>query len=163
MTQAQAKAPPDERPDFVLETIIHTKPERVWNALTESSHVKLYHFAHCSVKASLKPGGRLDHHYPNGELMLGGEIIALDPPRRLEMTFEPAFFGPDAPASRCVYELEAEGDCTRFRVLHFGIAEGQTGVIPGWASVSERLKVYLEHGSVDSIVAREAAMREAAA
>ena len=156
MTTAQAAAQVAERPDFLLETLIEAPAARIWEALTESSHVKLYHFAGCSVKATLKPGGRLDHHYPDGNLMLGGRIVSLDPPRRLEMTFEPAFFGPGAPASRCVYELEETDGKTRFRVLHFDIPEGQSGVIQGWGSIAERLKVYVETGSVDAIVARDA-------
>ncbi len=89
--------------------------------------------------------------------MLGGTIVAIEPKRRIEMTFEPAFFGPGAPASHCIYEIETIDDGCRFTVLHFGIPEGQHGVMSGWGSIAERIKVYAEQGSVDAITKREQA------
>ena len=81
--------------------------------------------------------------------MLGGEVIAVDPPRRLEMTFEPGWAGPDAQASRCVYEIEDTDGGSRFTVLHFGIPKGQEGVKDGWTNIANRLKAYLEDGTTN--------------
>ncbi|MEL6751312.1 MAG: SRPBCC domain-containing protein [Pseudomonadota bacterium] len=147
-----ANAQPETRsetPDFVLETEIKCSPERLWSALTETSHMQLYHFAMCSVKTTMKQGGRFDHYFPDGNLMFGGKIISIDPPNRMEMTFEPTFFGPDAPASRCTYEIEKTAVGCRFTVLHFAIPEGQDGVKEGWENIAARLKAYLEHGTTN--------------
>ena len=138
-----------QKPDFVLATDIAASPQKVWDALTESNHVKAYHFAFCTVEGTLKAGERFDHKLPDGNLMLGGEVIAVDPPRRLEMTFEPGWAGPDAQASRCVYEIEATDGGSRFTVLHFGIPEGQEGVKDGWTNIANRLKAYLEDGTTN--------------
>lgn len=135
-----------EKPDFVLETFIRTTPDALWDALTNPDRTRHYHFAHASVRTDLKKGGRFDHITPDGNLMLGGEIIDIDPPKRLEMTFEPAWMGPGAQPSRCVYEIVEDGDACKFTVLHFGIPEGQDGVRDGWARVVSALKSYLESG-----------------
>ena len=143
----------NDAPDFVLETLIATPRERVWAALTEGRHVRVYHFAASSLKATMKPGGRFDHYLPDGNLMLGGEIVSLDPPHRLEMTFEPGWMGPNAQASRCVYELEeTEAGCL-FTVLHYAIPAGQEGVADGWRRIAARLKSYLETGAVSEMEA----------
>lgn len=81
--------------------------------------------------------------------MLGGKVISIDPPRRLEMTFEPGWAGPDAQSSRCVYEIDATETGSRFTVLHFAIPEGQDGVKEGWANIANRLKAYLEDGTTN--------------
>ncbi|EFL90752.1 SRPBCC domain-containing protein [Ahrensia sp. R2A130] len=135
-----------EEPDFILATDIAAPPKKVWEALTESNHVRAYHFAFCTIEGQLKQGERFDHKLPDGNLMLGGKVISVDPPHRLEMTFEPGWAGPDAQSSRCVYEIEATDTGSRFTVLHFAIPEGQDGVKEGWANIANRLKAYLEDG-----------------
>lgn len=134
------------KPDFVLQTFIDTTPERLWQALTDEKESRAYHFAAAGVQTDLRVGGRFDHILPDGGLMLGGEILAIDPPNRIEMTFEPGFFGPDAKASRCAYEIERAGDLCKLTILHFDIPEGQEGVAEGWSRVASGLKTYLETG-----------------
>ncbi len=136
----------DLKPDFVLETYIRTTAEALWDALTNPEKTRQYHFARAAVKSDLKTGGRFDHITPDGNLMLGGQILDIDPPKRLEMTFEPGWMGPDAKASRCVYEIEQRGDNCKLSILHFDIPEGQDGVRDGWASVVSSLKSWLETG-----------------
>jgi uncharacterized protein YndB with AHSA1/START domain len=149
MNQTVQKIAEQEKPDFVLETDIACAPERLWSALTETSHVQLYHFALCSLKTTMKAGGRFDHYTPDGNLLLGGQIIALDAPKRLEMTFEPTFFGPEAPASRCVYEIEKTATGCRFTVLHYAIPDGQGDVRIGWQKVVNRVKAYVEDNTTN--------------
>ncbi|MEO1703065.1 MAG: metalloregulator ArsR/SmtB family transcription factor [Pseudomonadota bacterium] len=134
----------DTKPDFVLETYINTTVEKLWAALTSGEHTKNYHFAAAEVKTDLKKGGRFDHILPDGSVMLGGEILDIDPPKRLDITFEPGWMGPDTKASRCVYEIEAEGDHCKLTVLHHALPEEQEGVRDGWARVISALKTYLE-------------------
>ncbi|MEM1288409.1 MAG: SRPBCC domain-containing protein [Pseudomonadota bacterium] len=144
-----------EKPDFVLETYIRANPQKVWDALTTSEHMQKYHFFHCSLTGEAKKGARLTHHWPSqtdgrGGVMLDGKVLEADPPKRLEMTFEP-HWNEDMKHSRIAYELEdkssdAAGMATKLTILHFGIPEGQEGVRNGWAEFASSLKSYLETG-----------------
>ena len=136
---------PEIKPDFVLETFIKTTPEVLWDALTNSEKTPHFYIAKAAVKADLKKGGRFDYFTPDGNLMLAGEIIDIDPPNRLEMTFEPSWDKSSQP-SRCVYEIEAQGDACKFTILHYGLPAGQGGVKEGWARIASALKTYLETG-----------------
>ncbi len=138
-TQAETK------PDFVLETFISTTPQALWNALTDGSVTPHYHFAQCTLKSDLTKGGRFDYYTPDGTLMLGGEILAIDPLRRIDMTFEPGW-GENLGPSRCIFEIEQQGDACKFTVLHFAIPDGQDGVREGWARIASGLKTWLETG-----------------
>ena len=147
--KAQLEGPipmPATKPDFVLETFIRTTPEKLWAALTDGSHTKNYHFAAAELRGGLTPGDRFDHYLPDGSLMLGGEVLAAEPGKRLDVTFEPGWMGPGAKASRCVYEIAEEGDHCKLTVLHYDLPAEQGGVTEGWARVVSALKTYLETG-----------------
>ena len=134
------------KPDYILETIIQTTADKLWAALTEGDHIRQYHFAGASpAPGKLEQGGRLDLMRPDGGLMLGAEILAMDPPKRLDLTFEPGWIE-NAAHSRCVYEIEEEGETCKLTILHFGIPQGQDGVRDGWLRIASSLKTYLETG-----------------
>lgn len=135
------------KPDFVLETFIQTSPAKLWAALTEGEHMQHYHFAGASTKpGALAKGGRFDQYTPDGHVLVGGEVLDIDPPNRLDVTFEPGWGeGPQA-ASRCVYEIEQQGENCKLTILHFAIPTGQEGVKEGWARMMSGLKTYLETG-----------------
>lgn len=146
----------DTKPDFVLETFIKTTPEALWDALTNGDKTAHYHFARCALKSDLNKGGRFDYFTPDGSLMLGGKILAIEPLKRIDMTFEPGW-GDNLGSSRCVFEIEPEGDTCKFTVLHYAIPEGQDGVRDGWARVVSGLKSYLETGQPAHFTTRETA------
>jgi uncharacterized protein YndB with AHSA1/START domain/DNA-binding transcriptional ArsR family regulator len=134
------------KPDFVLETFIRTTPEALWDALTNGEKTPHFYIAGCTLKSDLKKGGRFDYYTPDGNLMLGGEIIDIDPPHRLDMTFEP-HWGKGKPAhSRAIYEVAQEGETCKLTILHYGIPQGQEGVREGWARIASALKTLLETG-----------------
>ena len=133
------------KPDFVLETFIRTTPERLWEALTDGELSKRYYIAGASIHGQFETGGSYEYRTESG-VMLSGEILAADPPSRLEMSFVPGWAGPDAKPSRNVYEIEAVGDLTRLTILHFDIPAGQEGVKQGWAEIASSLKSLLETG-----------------
>lgn len=151
MTSPQVATNADDKPAYVLETFIKTTKEKLWAALTEGAQTKIYHFAGAEVQTELKVGGRFDHVLPDGNLMLGGEIIAVDAPNRIEMTFEPGWMGPGAEASRCAYKLEQMGDVCRLLILQYTIPEGQEGLTGGWARIASCLKSYMETGETLNI------------
>jgi uncharacterized protein YndB with AHSA1/START domain/DNA-binding transcriptional ArsR family regulator len=135
----------DQKPDFVLETFIRTTPEKLWAALTDGELTKRYHFAAATLKGETKPGAAYAYIAPDGGTMLSGEILASDPPKRLEMTFTPGWM-PNAKTSRCVYEITPVGATMKLTVLHYDIPPEQAGVSEGWAKVAASLKSFLETG-----------------
>jgi uncharacterized protein YndB with AHSA1/START domain/DNA-binding transcriptional ArsR family regulator len=138
---AMAKA----KPDFILETFIRTTPEKLWQALTDGELTKRYHFAAATLTGEAKQGAAYAYVTPDGGTMLSGEILASDPPNRLEMTFTPGWI-PNAKTSRCVYEITPVGGSVKLTVLHYDIPAEQAGISEGWAKVTASLKSFLETG-----------------
>jgi DNA-binding transcriptional ArsR family regulator/uncharacterized protein YndB with AHSA1/START domain len=134
-----------DKPDFVLETWIRTTPEKLWEALTSGEMTKRYYIANAMLTGDIKPGARYAYLTPDNQPMLSGEIIAADPPWRLEMTFLPGWM-PKARPSRNVYEIAAMDGMVRLTILHFGIPPENEGVRQGWAKIASSLKSLLETG-----------------
>jgi uncharacterized protein YndB with AHSA1/START domain/DNA-binding transcriptional ArsR family regulator len=134
------------KPDFMLETFIRTTPEKLWKALTDPALITRYHFASIAIHGRFDPGEAYEYQFSDGNTMLSGEVIAADPPSRLELSFLPGWMGPHAVKSRHVYKIEHMGDLTKLTVLHFDLPEGQDGVREGWAKIIASLKSYLETG-----------------
>jgi uncharacterized protein YndB with AHSA1/START domain/DNA-binding transcriptional ArsR family regulator len=133
------------KPDFMLETFIRTTPEKLWEALTNGEMTKRYHFAAATLRGETKPGAAYAYITPDGGTMLSGEILAADPPKRLEMTFTPGWM-PNAKTSRCVYEIAPAGQTVKLTVMHYDIPPEQAGVSEGWAKIAASLKSFLETG-----------------
>lgn len=136
----------ETRPDFMMETFIRTTPEKLWEALTDPDMITRYHFASVAIHGRFAAGQSYEYKFADGNVMLSGEIIIADRPKRLEMSFIPGWMGPDAAKSRHVYEIEAVGDLTKLLVLHYDLSESQHGVREGWAKIIASLKSYLETG-----------------
>lgn len=136
----------DTKPDFMLETFIRTTPEKLWEALTSAALIPHYHFACTSVEGDFTPGSIYRYLSARGDVILSGTVFAAEPPHRLEMSFEPGWMGPNATASRHVYEMAVVGDLMKLTVLHFNLPEGQEGVREGWAKFAASLKSFLETG-----------------
>lgn len=78
--------------------------------------------------------------------MLSGEILDAVPGKRLEMTFVPGWTGNNPHTSRCVYEIEANGDICKLTILHYDLPAEATGVHDGWSAIAASLKSLLETG-----------------
>jgi uncharacterized protein YndB with AHSA1/START domain/DNA-binding transcriptional ArsR family regulator len=137
----------ETKPDFMLETFIRTTPEKLWEALTNAALIPRYHFAGTAVEGDFTPGTDYQYLTPGGDVILSGTVIAAEPPHRLEMSFQPGWMGPDAKASRHVYEMTATGDLMKLTVLHYDLPAGQEGVREGWAKFAASLKSFLETGN----------------
>lgn len=134
------------KPDYMLETFIRTTPERLWDALTSADLSKRYYIAGAAIHGTMQANSPYEYLAPDGHPILKGMVIAADPHKRLEMTFQPGWMGPDAKPSRIAYEIEAIGDVTKLTILHFDIPVGQDGVKAGWAKIAASLKSLLETG-----------------
>lgn len=143
---ANAMSASSPKPNFMLETYIAATPERIWEALTSAELSKHYYIAGAAIHGDLTTGGAYEYLTPDGKVMLSGEIISAEPPKRLEMTFLPGW-GANAKASRNVYEIEAVGENSKLTILHFDIPPGNDGVKQGWAKIAAGLKTLLETGN----------------
>jgi len=135
------------KPDFVLQTFIRCTQDALWDALSNPNSMAAYHFMCDSVTGSATVGGTLSWIKPDGSTMFSQKPTRIEPKSRIEATFEPAFFGPDAPASRMAFQIEPMGDHCKLTVEHYDLPAGQEGVADGWALLTSSLKSWLETGS----------------
>jgi uncharacterized protein YndB with AHSA1/START domain len=137
-------------PDNVYQVEIATTPERLWTALTDPQETRKYWYGALSV-SDWKVGSRWVSQSDDGEVFLDGEILEIDPPRRLVHTLHvvhEAAAAAEAP-SRIEFEITQMGDRCRLTVTHTGrgpaTIEYTTG---GWETIFAGLKELLETGSV---------------
>ena len=70
----------------IYEIYIKTTPERLWNAITDPETRAKYNFG-ATVQSDWKLGDRLTMSAPKATGLLGdGEVLEVDPPRRLVHT-----------------------------------------------------------------------------
>jgi len=135
------------KPDFMMQTFIRCTQDALWDALSAPESMAAYHFMCDRVEGSAEVGGKLDWILPDGNRMLTQRPTKVEPKTRIEATFEPHFFGPDAPASRMVFLIEPQGDACKLTIEHYDLAAGQEGVAEGWARLAASLKSWLETGT----------------
>lgn len=146
------ETPMTEKPNHVYEVFIKTTPEQLWNALTQGDITRLYYFG-TRVKSDWKPGSAYAYHYdsPEAQVMLEGEVLEADLPRKLVTTFRPVWN--DSPegqrTSRVTFEIEQLGPACRLVLTHSGLnpdAPLTMGIGSGWAQILSGLKTLLETG-----------------
>jgi uncharacterized protein YndB with AHSA1/START domain len=105
--------------DYVAtaETEIEAPASRVWTALTDPEQVKQYMFG-SQVETNWRPGSPIvwKGEYEGKQYEDKGEIVEIEPERRLEVThFSPLSGREDVPENyhTLVYELEERGGKTR--------------------------------------------------
>jgi uncharacterized protein YndB with AHSA1/START domain/DNA-binding transcriptional ArsR family regulator len=136
----------EAKPDFVMETFIRTTPEKLWQAITDGKLTQQYHFMAAAIEGDFVAGGAYRFVTPDGGIMLSGEILAVNAPYFIEMTFLPGWGAPNPKKSRHIYQIEQKGDLTKLSILHFDLPAEQTGVTEGWAKILSSLKTFLETG-----------------
>ena len=139
-----------EKSTFVYVTYIRTTPEKLWAALTQTEIPREFFFA-TTLKSEMKVGATWKQVAPDGTLIDSGEILEMDPPKRLVLTWR-NHYKPDMQAegdSRMTYTLEPKDEVVKFTVIH-EIDKGQSkfieGVSNGWPIILSSLKSLLETG-----------------
>jgi uncharacterized protein YndB with AHSA1/START domain len=135
----------------VFEIYIKTTPERLWEAITDPEIRAKYNFG-ASVHSDWTPGSRFELGSPKADGLLGeGEILEVDPPRRLAHTMV-ALFSEEAEAegtSRVTWEIEPVGDSCRLVLTHDQMREGANDQLyGGWPMILSGLKTWLETGEL---------------
>jgi uncharacterized protein YndB with AHSA1/START domain/DNA-binding transcriptional ArsR family regulator len=77
-----------DKPLHVYKTYINATPAEVWQAITDPDHTVQYYYG-TRVESDWQVGSTINYRYPDGRLASDGEILAIDEPKRLEMTFRP--------------------------------------------------------------------------
>lgn len=136
----------------VIQTFIKASAEEVWQALTTPDFTEKYYFG-TRVETSLTKGSPFRYLTHDGNVMLDGEVVECDPPRRLVTTFMPKWEedgDSKLEPSQVTYELEESSGVTRLRLTHEGLPEGHPvveGTFTGWTKILSGLKTLLETGS----------------
>lgn len=135
---------------FVYVTYIRTTPEKLWQALLEPEFTRQY-WGETWQDCTWEVGATWKLMIPDGRVADSGQVVEIDPPRKLVLTwtnqFLPELAG-DGP-SRLTYELEPMGDMVKLTVLHES-DRGESKLIDkvssGWPMVLGSLKSLLETG-----------------
>jgi DNA-binding transcriptional ArsR family regulator/uncharacterized protein YndB with AHSA1/START domain len=135
------------KPDFMMQTFIRCTQDALWDALSDPESMAAYHFMCDRVQGQAVEGGELNWILPDGNKMLTQRPTKVVPKTRIEATFEPHFFGPDAPGSHMAFLIEAQGDVCKLTIEHYDIPTGHEGVAEGWARLAASLKSWLETGT----------------
>jgi uncharacterized protein YndB with AHSA1/START domain/DNA-binding transcriptional ArsR family regulator len=134
-----------DKPDFVFSTYIKTTPQKLWEALTNPEMTRQYYYGG-RVQADLRVGGRFYYLDPKGEVNLDGEVLEIDPPRKLVTTFTASWSPPEGQTTRVMYEIEPMGAICKFTVTHFDYEKAMAGIETGWPIIIAGLKTWLETG-----------------
>jgi len=86
------------KPIHVYQAYIAAEPKEVWEAITDGDYTVRYFYG-TRVESDWTAGSAIRYLGEDGSVVADGEVIAIDPPHRLEYTFTP-HWDP---------ELEAEG------------------------------------------------------
>lgn len=140
-------------PENVYEVEIATTPERLWKAITDPSDTEQYWYGAQSI-SDWKVGSRWVSQSAEGEVFLDGEILEIDPPRRLVHTFH-VVHEPTAAAeapSRIEWQITPIGDRCRLTVIH--TSRGPASVeytSGGWETILGGMKEMLETGEAVTV------------
>jgi uncharacterized protein YndB with AHSA1/START domain len=135
----------------VFEIYIKTTPQQLWDAIVDPDIRAKYNFG-AGVTSDWTPGAHLEMGAPNAGFVLGeGEVLEVDPPRRLVHTML-ACFSEEAKAegsTRVTWEIEPVGDSCRLTLIHDQMREGANAQIyGGWPMILSGLKTWLETGEL---------------
>ncbi len=135
---------------FVYVTFIRTTPEKLWRALIEPEFTRQFWMG-TTQESEWKPGSAWRIAKPNGDSADSGEVIEIEPNRRLLLKWKNHMF-PEMTAegySRLTYELEEKGELVKLTVTHeMEMKDSKLikAVSGGWPMILSSLKSLLETG-----------------
>ena len=137
---------------FVYVTFIRTTPQQLWTALTSPDFVRQYWFG-MHQETDWQAGSPWRLVFPDGRIADAGEILEIDPPRRLVLKWRNEF-RPELKEegySRCTMELEPVDGAVKLTITHSIDRTGSKfieAVSGGWPRILSNLKSLLETGEV---------------
>jgi uncharacterized protein YndB with AHSA1/START domain len=139
-----------DKSEFVYVTYIRTTPEKLWRALTEPEFTRKFWVATVQ-ECDWKVGSPWKLVVPDGRVADSGEVVEIDPPRKLVLTWQHQLF-PELTAegfSRLTYDLEPMGSSVKLTVTHTIDRKDSKlvkAVSNGWPNILASLKSLLETG-----------------
>src|SRR6202158_6319305 len=139
----------DRTMEKVFEIYIKTTPERLWKAITDPEIRSKYNFG-ARISSDLTPAAGFEISPAKANGLLGeGEILEVDPPRRLVQSMV-ALWSDDVKSegtSRITWEIEPIGDSCLLIVTHDQLREGANPELyGGWPMILSGLKTWLAAG-----------------
>jgi uncharacterized protein YndB with AHSA1/START domain len=137
---------------FIYVTFIRTTPERLWSALTSPEFTRKYWYG-THQESDWEAGSPWRLVFADGRVADTGEVVEIDPPRRLVLKWRNEF-RPELNAegySRCTLALEPVDGAVKLTVTHtMDRAESKLieAVSGGWPQVLSNLKSLLETGEI---------------
>lgn len=139
------------RSSFVYVTVIRTTPRKLWEALTDPAVIRRYWFD-AVVECGWKKGSSWRKTRGDGTLTDSGEILEIDPPRRMVIRWQGEWkpeFKAEGP-SRWTVALEAMDGAVKLTSTH-EVERPDSRFIAdlseGWPLVLSNLKSLLETGA----------------
>lgn len=136
---------------FVYVTFIRSTPQKIWDALTKPEFTRQY-WAGTHQESDWKKGAEWKLMIPDGRIGDAGEIIEIDPPNKLVLTWKNHFVKEmmSEPASICTIEITPrDSEITKLTLTHESPVDNSKlieGVASGWPELFASLKSLLETG-----------------
>jgi uncharacterized protein YndB with AHSA1/START domain len=134
----------------VHQVFIRATPEAIWEAITRPEFTVKYFYG-TRVESDLAVGSPFLYRAGDSEeLLVEGEVIESDPPKRLAVSWR-FLYDPELAAeepSRVTWEIEPqEGGYCKFTAVHEGLGEKSAAQVSGgWPLIISGLKTLLETG-----------------
>jgi uncharacterized protein YndB with AHSA1/START domain len=135
---------------FVYVTYIRTTPEKLWKALTDPEFTRRF-WSETWQDSQWNPRTPWKLMTPDGRVADSGEILEIDPPRRLVLTWrhelQPEMR--EEGYSKLTYEIEKKSESVKLTVIHEMERPGSKlieAVSGGWPMILASLKSLLETG-----------------
>jgi uncharacterized protein YndB with AHSA1/START domain len=135
---------------FVYVTYIRTSPEKLWAALTKPEFARQYWFG-MHMASDWSPGATWKLLFTDGRVADTGEVLEVDPPRRLVVNWHNEFrpeLKAEGPAL-CTFELEPKGEIVKLTITHSSVKPNSKVIVAvsgGWPKILSNLKSFLETG-----------------
>jgi uncharacterized protein YndB with AHSA1/START domain len=134
----------------VHQVFIRATAEQIWEAITKPEFTVKYFYG-TRVESDLAVGSPFLYRAGDSEeLLVEGEVLESDPPKRLSVSWR-FLYDPELAAeepSRVTWEIEPqEGGYCKFSAIHEGLgAKSAEHVSGGWPFIVSGLKTLLETG-----------------
>jgi uncharacterized protein YndB with AHSA1/START domain len=136
---------------FVYVTYIRTSAEKLWAALLKPEFTRQYWYG-MQMVSEWQRGASWQLVFADGRIGDTGEVLEIDPPRRLVLRWQNEFrpeLKAEGPA-RCVFELEPNGEIVKLTITHSSPKADSKligAVSGGWPKILSNLKTLLETGT----------------
>ncbi|MBL8549392.1 MAG: SRPBCC family protein [Hyphomonadaceae bacterium] len=138
------------KPEFVYVILIEAPKAKVWEALTKGEHTRHF-WGGRAVQSDWRQGARVEFRMDtDNSLQHSGEVLEIDAPKKLVMTFYVDSMEAPEPPTKVTYLLDDFHGATKLTVMHEGFPEGSkvlAKISGGWPTILSNMKTYLEQGA----------------